>query len=454
MRPKTERAASKKERPGFSAKTVIIPAMIIIMSMHVLIVVNTLRINRSGQSVSETVQSNFAYSQAVKELSSTANSFTDLARAYISTGAESYLVSYLHTIETAEEQNAGVKQMLMDRSPYAYAEIVSAVRFSEMRIEMECRALRLAAEGYGVDLARYPRLADAELTEEEKALGAAEKQRAAALLLISTEYLQTRGETNERISRAAQLAGEETARSIGQQTATLEKYRALQWVMTLVVISVLVLMCALLFLLLLNPLKKSANRVQKGEELPTDKGFSELRSFAASYNELLRHRKTLEDYLRKQSRTDALTGLPNRLAFQDYVSHLSWEKPRSSVTAFSLDVDGLKKANDEHGHAYGDELLRNCGACIQSAFGGEGERHCFRFGGDEFAAFWVDAPKEEIASALEKFRGLQRAFRISISVGYAFAESLSATTVEELFEQADKNMYEAKAERHRGRDAE
>ncbi len=150
MRPKTERAASKKERPGFSAKTVIIPAMIIIMSMHVLIVVNTLRINRSGQSVSETVQSNFAYSQAVKELSSTANSFTDLARAYISTGAESYLVSYLHTIETAEEQNAGVKQMLMDRSPYAYAEIVSAVRFSEMRIEMECRALRLAAEGYGV----------------------------------------------------------------------------------------------------------------------------------------------------------------------------------------------------------------------------------------------------------------------------------------------------------------
>ncbi len=449
MSATTELSAAKAARSGLSAKTVVIIAMIIIISMHVLIVVNTLRINRTGQTVSTTMQSNFAYSQTVKEFNSTANSFTDLARAYVSTGAESYIASYLHAMEVQQAQDASVRQMLTEQSPYAYDELLSAMRFSVERIDMECRAMRLAAEAYGVDLAQYSFLAEAELTEEEKALPTAEKQRYAALLLVSSEYLRAKGETNERISRAVQTAGEETARSIARQTAVLERYRALQWVMTIVIIAVLTIMCVLLFVFLLIPLEKCMEIAKRGEPIPTGMGFAELRRLAAFYNEQQGHRKTLDDYQRRQSRTDELTGLPNRLAFQDQVSRLSREKPHAAVAAFSIDVNGLKAANDLNGVSFGDELLRSCAACVQSSFGGTEDRCCFRFGGDEFAAFWVGAAEEEIAPALDTFQKKLRAFNISVSVGHAFAGDLGATTLEALFEQADRNMYAEKEERRR-----
>ena len=166
---------------------------------------------------------------------------------------------------------------------------------------------------------------------------------------------------------------------------------------------------------------------------------------AASYNELLYHRRMLENDLRSQSQTDALTGLPNRLAFENYITRLNWQNTHKSVTVFSLDVNGLKEKNDTKGHAYGDELLRDAAACILAAFGDETGKNCFRFGGDEFAAFWVDRPKADIAVALQTFAREQDVRGVSISAGYAYADDLSKTTVDTLFELADKSMYEEKS---------
>ena len=95
------------------------------------------------------------------------------------------------------------------------------------------------------------------------------------------------------------------------------------------------------------------------------------------------------------------------------------------------------------------ELLRNCAACIRDVFAqGEG-RQCFRFGGDEFSAFWVDVPRAEIEPTLERFAQEQQARGVSISVGWAHTEDFSGTSVTELYEEADRNMYDDKTEFHR-----
>ena len=212
----------------------------------------------------------------------------------------------------------------------------------------------------------------------------------------------------------------------------------------MIIILTLCLMCLLLFIYLVLPLKHYVDDVQRGDAIPTDKGLSELRHLAASYNDLLYHRRMLENDLRNQSQTDALTGLPNRLAFENYIARVDWQNTHDSVTVFSLDVNGLKARNDAKGHIYGDELLRDAAACILAAFGDETGKNCFRFGGDEFAAFWVGRKPEEIERALEKFHREQDIRNVSVSVGYAYAEDMSKSSVDTLFELADKSMYEKK----------
>ena len=445
---------TQKRLPGLSAKTILIPAMVVVLSMHVLIVFNTLRINRAGQRVSQTMEANFNYAQTVNAFGGISDALTDLARSFVSTGNVSYLRAYREMVEQERQRNVDAAPRLEAQSEAGYELLMEAVGAAQERMLLDYHAMHLASEYYCTNIDAWPELTEDELTPWEDLLGSSEKRDFAARLFSDMEYLSLKSEAVEKCGLAIQIAGEETARSIGRQTVTLEGYRTLQWVLTLVIIVLLAMLCILLFVLLLNPLQKGAELVQKGSYVPSDRGLSELRHLAVSYNDLLQHRRMLEDYLRKQSRTDALTGLPNRLAFQDYISRLGWEKSQSSVTIFSLDVNGLKEANDLHGHAFGDELLRSAAACIRAAFGGGSGRECFRFGGDEFAAFWIDVPQEEIATALERFREKQEELKVSVSVGYDRAAKLSETTVEELFERADKSMYEEKAEYHRRKDAE
>ena len=111
-----------------------------------------------------------------------------------------------------------------------------------------------------------------------------------------------------------------------------------------------------------------------------------------------------------------------------------------------MEVRMLSAVGDD-GH--GALLLRSCAACIQETLGGEENRQCFRFGGDEFAAFWVDVPASEVDAALRRFAEAQTARKISVSVGHAHSDDLSETTAEELFERADKVMYEEKAKHYK-----
>ena len=232
--------------------------------------------------------------------------------------------------------------------------------------------------------------------------------------------------------------------------AVLERCWQLQWCLAGVTAAALVLWCGALFVLLLDPLGRCAERVRRSEELPADRGLAEFRRLAYAYNGLLRRRQAAETVLHRQNRTDALTGLSNRLAFETYVAELAAERPHTPVTVFSLDVNGLKETNDREGHVSGDALLRNCAACIVAAFGDNGvDRRCFRFGGDEFAAFWEGVPVSEVAGTIERFEREQAERSVSVSVGYAHTEDLSGTTVTALYEEADKHMYDNKAEFHR-----
>lgn len=442
--------AQKPGGSGFSAKKLIIPAVALVLLLHALIMANMFRISRFGAQVSQAMQGNYSFLQVSKGFENGSESLSDKANLFINTGELPYLDSYFYTQQEMQDQGKAMSAMLKDSESVAASEQLSVLlRDFENRTQIEYHAMRLSAEAYGINVLDYPRLAETSLTDEELSLSSAQKLSAAKALLTDPEYLQVNAQAHEHIGRAIRTVSEITGQTVARQSAKLEQARKMQWIIALVIIALLNAMIVLLFVMLLNPLERSVEMISQGDPLPTDRGVSEFRRLAVSYNELLHHKRMTESYLRKQSQTDALTKLPNRLAFQDYISQLSWERAHSAVTVFSLDVNGLKEANDNHGHAYGDELLRRCASCILSIFGDEPNKKCFRFGGDEFAAFWVNVPQEQIAPALERFRAEQSAHDVSVSVGYASTEDLSQTSVEDLFELADKYMYEEKARHHK-----
>lgn len=146
---------------------------------------------------------------------------------------------------------------------------------------------------------------------------------------------------------------------------------------------------------------------------------------------------------------DALTGLPNRRLFIELAQQqlAMARRLRGRVALLALDLDNFKAVNDTHGHAAGDQLLREVAARLQSCV--RSADVLARFGGDEFMVLMGQADTE---AALDLARRLIEALSapypgvrpaVSTSVGIALYPD-SAATLETLMEVADGALYAAK----------
>jgi diguanylate cyclase (GGDEF)-like protein len=145
------------------------------------------------------------------------------------------------------------------------------------------------------------------------------------------------------------------------------------------------------------------------------------------------------------SRTDPLTGIPNRRALLEFA-----RVPELSVMALAIvDIDRFKRVNDTHGHLVGDEVIRVVAHTMVSELGGFG--HVGRLGGEEFALL-SSSSAPELMQRLWDFRDRiakspiivgSTVVRISISIGVAQRDK--GQSFEGLFVEADRALYLAKA---------
>ena len=158
--------------------------------------------------------------------------------------------------------------------------------------------------------------------------------------------------------------------------------------------------------------------------------------------------------LKRLSTTDPLTGLANQRAFQARLRD-EWQRARRYTSPLSLlliDIDGLKRINDERGHAAGDEVLRAAAGAIDvtmrvTDFGA-------RWGGDEFAIVAPNTVRGSAQHLAQRLLGhvAEQAkageAHVTISVGVATFEPQRdpSITVEQLVEAADAALYQAKGE--------
>uniref|UniRef100_UPI00131AB9FE GGDEF domain-containing protein n=1 Tax=Beijerinckia sp. L45 TaxID=1641855 RepID=UPI00131AB9FE len=157
-------------------------------------------------------------------------------------------------------------------------------------------------------------------------------------------------------------------------------------------------------------------------------------------------RQKAEAYLEFLGKHDPLTKLYNRSFYNDEMNRLERKGPHP-VTVLVGDLNGLKQANDQLGHAAGDDLLRRIGEVL-----GEAVKAPFtaaRIGGDEFAVLMPASEEHEaeslmadIAALIEANNQFYPGLPLSLSIGAATeraGERLEAT-----INRADARMYEAK----------
>ena len=166
-------------------------------------------------------------------------------------------------------------------------------------------------------------------------------------------------------------------------------------------------------------------------------------------DERTRELAELNEALAQQVRTDALTGLHNRLAAMEAlrIEHSRFERTRQAYSVLMADVDHFKSINDVHGHLAGDDVLR----FISRIFAKNLRGHDFiaRYGGEEFIFLLPATRLDEASLVAEKIRkAVEEAphpvvGKVTVSIGAAEA---SATCIdkEQIIKEADQSLYEAK----------
>lgn len=179
--------------------------------------------------------------------------------------------------------------------------------------------------------------------------------------------------------------------------------------------------------------------------------FALLFSAIKKLQRMLQQRDALEFQLRNIANTDALTGVSNRLALDDYLVILSQHpKTLSQLCLMIIDIDNFKGVNDEYGHIVGDQVIKLVAEILKASV--RNSDLIVRYGGDEFLVLVEDISLEHALNLAEKIRfklskqaietsDLKTPLYVSSSIGVA----VGALSWLDLFQKADQALLRAKA---------
>ncbi len=188
------------------------------------------------------------------------------------------------------------------------------------------------------------------------------------------------------------------------------------------------------------------------ERVVIESELADTKTDLAEVRDDLSKSQAKEEETRKFSLQDALTGLPNRVSFEQHLDQGLIQAKRHGwgLAVLFIDIDKFKSINDSYGHDLGDKVLLMVANRLQSFV--RDEDTVSRWGGDEFVCLLLEVKQEadvtrlaekmvnRIAEACE-FDGTVLSIRASIGIAIYPADG---ETADILFKNADTAMYKAK----------
>jgi len=165
-------------------------------------------------------------------------------------------------------------------------------------------------------------------------------------------------------------------------------------------------------------------------------------------------RSMLYSELQNLATTDGLTGINNYRYFRQRLGE-EIERAKRYTLKFSLlmlDIDSFKAFNDQYGHLVGDNILKNIAIVIRNSI--RNIDFLARYGGEEFSVILVETGMNRACQTAERIRQNIESSKIeyngasySVSISIGISEySNEVSSEDELIAQADKALYQAKAE--------
>ncbi|MBV1789242.1 GGDEF domain-containing protein [Marinobacterium sp. D7] len=156
-----------------------------------------------------------------------------------------------------------------------------------------------------------------------------------------------------------------------------------------------------------------------------------------------------EEQLR--ARTDPLTGLPNRVAYDDQLKDTMgrWERYQTPFSVAVIDLDRFKEINDAYGHLAGDKVLRLVARVLQRNL--RSSDFIARYGGEEFVVIFPSTVDADARAAAEKLRDAvaKSPFNfhgepVTVTASIGVAEVSNGDDDDKVFARADSALYKAK----------
>lgn len=148
---------------------------------------------------------------------------------------------------------------------------------------------------------------------------------------------------------------------------------------------------------------------------------------------------------------DALTGIPNRAAYDDRIRHefMRWQRDSMPVSVLAWDIDRFKEINDAYGHSAGDKVLRVVAQHLAQHV--RGTDFVARYGGEEFVMILSGTDATQAAATADKIRtGIEdMGFHfhnkpVVVTASCGITTFRGDDTPETIFDRADRALYRAK----------
>jgi diguanylate cyclase (GGDEF)-like protein len=352
---------------------------------------------------------------------------------------------------------SGVRGFLLTERPGMKADYEGAV--IDLRRDLAGLETRLTEELQRTRLQRLHELLDERVTTFRASLRAGsvrtpERQARLVTLLLHGQTITDalRGLTEQMRVTADGLAAQRVA---ARDAAFNRSYLVQVLAMPAAMAAAIILMVGFTAGIVrrVHKMRNNAKRLEQGRPLEDpDTSHDELGSLSRALVRTGSHLSELQEELRQLATVDELTGLANRRGFFALGEHelLVAARTRAAVALLFVDVDGLKRVNDELGHAMGDLLLKEAADVIRETI--RASDLAGRLGGDEFCVLLMGDPELDPHRALERMRATTaihnqrpgREFHLSLSIGLSAIAPGRSVTLEELIDAADEGMYEDK----------
>lgn len=442
---------TEKRRDGIRLSGFYIAAALIFAVLTFFLLFSTYRTSEGFSQTEEATEEYITAQQAASNIQAASDYLTSQARVFAATGEVSHAENFFEEVNVTRRRDLAletIRNYMSGTSTLSY--LSDALENSNHLLEIECYAMRLAAESYGLDLSSLPKgCAQVTLDDADLALSAEQQRDKALLMLFDDTYQGYKDEIRRCVSQSVEVLIGEMRQ--GQEDSLKELQRRIYREGFLIVVMLLAALILIAFNILFvsHPLRRFVSHIRADETLP-EKGASELRFLARTYNKTREQNLRRREQLNYDATHDALTGVFNRSVFEKLRSRLS-ERENALLI---IDLDKFKTINDRYGHDVGDRALCRVASLLQERF--RAEDYICRIGGDEFAVIMVHADSSLGELVKEKIRGINETLNIpqdglppmSLSVGVAFGDRGNPT--EDVFKDADTALYRTKSVRTGG----